>query len=361
MPAAFKDLFFNSEFIQNLASAIADHYYQFDKNTFFLSVLDEGWENYELKTRMRHITHKLHDFLPENYEKAVAILQKAVEQTHGAGNMVFPDFVEVYGLEHWDLSMQALEKFTRYGSSEFGIRPFILKDQERAMKQMTDWSKSNNHHVRRLASEGCRPRLPWAMALPIFKKDPSPILPVLENLKEDTSPYVRKSVANNLNDISKDHPDLVLRLAEQWHGNQPNTDSLIKHALRTLLKSGNTEALLLFGFSDPEYIEIEALSATPNLLKIGEETMLNFNLHNSGEDTSKLRIEYKVHYIKKNGKPSPKIFQLSEKQFSPGKTEVSKKHSFMERSTRKHYPGKHEIEMIVNGETKAKTIIDLIE
>ena len=126
--------------------------------------------------------------------------------------------IEVYGLGYPEESLHALEQITRLVSAEFAVRPFILRDPDRTMEYFRRWSLDENATVRRLASEGCRPRLPWAVALPMFKKDPSPLLPILENLKDDASLYVRKSVANNLNDISKDHPDLVLELARVPRG-----------------------------------------------------------------------------------------------------------------------------------------------
>src|SRR5690606_550673 len=144
--------------------------------------------------------------LPPDYIEAVGVLKKAAPYFTGLEAMIFPDFVETYGLDHWEASMDALELMTRYSSSEYAVRPFIAKDTERMMAQMLEWAHSDSEHVRRLASEGCRPRLPWAMGLTMLKKDPSPILPILETLKQDESLYVRRSVANNLNDISKDHP-----------------------------------------------------------------------------------------------------------------------------------------------------------
>ena len=360
MADAFKNEFFNTEFIKELSIAIADNYIQFDRNGFFLAVLDDNWEYLELKQRMRHISQRIHEFLSMNYEEAIDILIKVVEQTQGFGNMIFPDFVEVYGLENWEISIKALEKFTQFGSSEFAIRPFIIADKQRAMQQMTEWSLHDNHHVRRLSSEGCRPRLPWAMALPEFKKDPSLIIPILENLKDDKSDYVRKSVANNLNDISKDHSELVLSIGKKWLGKSKHRDRIIKHGLRTLLKAGNTEALLLFGFANPEHIDVEIIEVSPEQLSIGEEITFKFNVINKSGKVEKLRLEYRVFYIKKNSKASPKIFQISEKEFIPGETTMQKKHSFRERSTRKHYIGVHKVEIIVNGEVKSEFSVDLL-
>ena len=167
---------------------------------------------------MRHVTTCLNAFLPPEYEEAIIILRKVAPNlsNHTLASIVFPDFVEVYGLEDWDVSLPALEWFTQYSTSEYAVRPFIQQAPDIMIEQMMKWSFHHNHHVRRLASEGIRPRLPWGIALQQFKVDPTPIIPILTNLKEDESLYVRKSVANNLNDISKDHPAIVLDLAKEW-------------------------------------------------------------------------------------------------------------------------------------------------
>ena len=144
--------------------------------------------------------------------------------------MLFPDYVECYGLEHFDSSISALETFTKYSSAEFAVRPFIMRYEQKMMSQMRKWSRSKNHHLRRLSSEGCRPRLPWSMALPAFKQDPTAILTIISALLSDGSEYVRRSVANNLNDISKDHPEIVIEITRQNLGQSDATDKLLKHA-----------------------------------------------------------------------------------------------------------------------------------
>lgn len=200
MPEQLKN-YYSREYVTKIADIFAKTYSKFDKDRFLRQVFDEDWSSKELKERMRHLTICTKDNLPTDYEKALDSLIKASPKTakiskhSGFLNMFFPDFVELYGQGYFDESMKALEEFTKYSSSEFAIRPFIVNDKKKAMAQMLKWSKSNNYHVRRLASEGCRSRLPWAMALPEFKKDPSLILPILDNLKNDESEYVRRSVA----------------------------------------------------------------------------------------------------------------------------------------------------------------------
>ncbi len=359
MPEQLKNLFFTQESISHLANSIQRKYHGFDKNKFINEVFDESFEEKELKQRMRHVTIVLKDNLPNDYEEAVKILMTIAPEITGFDSMCLPDFVEMYGLDYWDLSFEALEVFTKCCSSEFAVRPFIVKDTDKAMKQMSLFAENKNHHVRRLASEGCRPMLPWAMALPVFKKDPGRIIPILEKLKNDDSDYVRKSVANNLNDISKNQPDLVLDICEKWQGESERTDWIVKQACRTMLKSGNKRAMLLFGFANPDNINVNNLKASNNKPSIGDEITFSFDLEVNSKSEKKVRLEYIVHYVKKNNKISPKVFQIKEATFKPGVYVIKKKQIFENVSTRMHSPGVHVIEIKVNGEVKNTIKIDL--
>ena len=239
---------FNKQYISQLSQLIYAEHKPFNRGQFSKDVFSNQWRNYELKQRMRHISHCLNAHLPKNYKQSVSILDKVAPQFTGMTGMQFPDFIEVFGLKNKDLktSLKALEKWTKYSSSEFAIRPFIVRHPEPTLKRLYDWSSSKSEHIRRLSSEGCRPRLPWAMALPEFKKDPRPIIGILEKLKEDPSLYVRRSVANNINDITKDNPELALKLVTGWKGANEETDWIIKHSMRTLLKASHPKALKLF-------------------------------------------------------------------------------------------------------------------
>ena len=355
-----KDTLYKTELIEDLANALLSAYPEFSKKDFTKAVFAPEWASLELKQRMRHITRRLYDFLPNEYEKAIQALMGTSEKVNGFIALSFSDFVELYGQNNWNLSMEALACFTKSCSSEFAIRPFLDTKPEQGMKQMLAWSKDENEHVRRLSSEGCRPRLPWGMALKKFIADPSPILPVLENLKNDPSAYVRKSVANNLNDISKDHPEIVLDICERWQGKSKHTDWIIKHACRTMLKKGNKRAMILFGFGNPQNIRVTGFKAEKKKLKIGEHTSLEFEISIHEKEKQKLRLEYIVHFVKANGKTSPKVFQINEKEWDPGKHPQQFKHSFLDRTTRKHYQGQHRFEVVVNGDSKAETRIELI-
>lgn len=353
MPELLKGRY-NQESIHALAIAIKTVHEDFQVENFMDAVMDETWENRELKARMRKITICLGEYLPHDYEVALQILDQVIDKLSNRLNgfmlMCFPDFVEVYGQDdnYWDLSVAALARYTPYSTSEFAVRPFIIKEEERMMKQMLLWSQDENEHVRRLASEGCRPQLPWGQALTSFKQNPLPILPILEALKADDSLYVRKSVANNLNDISKTHPELVISLAKEWFGVNPLTDWIIKHACRTLLKKGNPEVLAIFGYHVLDSVKIEQFALDVSTVALGDALSLTFAI--SVDKPAKVRMEYRVDYMKANGKRSGKIFQISETELKQGVEKIyQKKLTFKNLTTRKHYAGKHSVTLIVNG------------
>ncbi|MEX8160583.1 DNA alkylation repair protein [Clostridioides difficile] len=277
MPELLKNMY-NRESLYEVAVAIQSVYNSFKVDEFIKSTMDETWNNLELKARCRKISMSLGMYLPEDYKEALSILEKSVTGFYFA--FFFPDFVEVYGQDdiNWDLSISALERNTEYWSSEFAVRAFIIKDEERMMAQMRKWSKHKSEHVRRLASEGCRPQLPWGQAISKFKKDPTPVLPILEQLKTDTSTYVQKSVANNLNDISKTHPDLVISIAKDWYGKNKSTNWIVKHGCRTLLKKGNRDVLALFGYDDTTSINLQDFTLETTSISIGEDLTFSFNI-----------------------------------------------------------------------------------
>jgi 3-methyladenine DNA glycosylase AlkC len=226
------------------------------------------------------------------------------------------------------------------------------------MAQMYAWSKHESEHVRRLSSEGCRPALPWASALNSFKKDPTSILLILEQLKADSSIHVRKSVANNLNDISKTCPDLVVKLAKDWYGKNEYTNWIVKHGCRTLLKKGNPEVLAIFGLHDVASVVVEdfALGAKP--IFIGDDISFSFVI--LAKEATKVRLEYGIDYVKSAGKRNRKIFQISEIALKENQKKFyTKKHSFADVSTRKHYLGIHSITLIVNGVERGKLDFEL--
>jgi 3-methyladenine DNA glycosylase AlkC len=220
-------------------------------------------------------------------------------------------------------------------------------------KKMYQWSLHENHHVRRLASEGSRPRLPWAIGLPEFKKNPGPLLPILENLKDDPSEYVRRSVANNLNDIAKDNPDITISIAKKWNGQSKETDAIIKHGCRTLLKRGNSEILKHFGLTDNPKIKVTDYKILTSKVNIGGSLEFSFSLHNGSKKRQNIRIEYGLYYLRQNGQLSKKVFKISERQLKPNeKNDIKRRQSFKLITTRTFYTGLHELSIIINGQEK---------
>ncbi|PJA31776.1 MAG: DNA alkylation repair protein [Zetaproteobacteria bacterium CG_4_9_14_3_um_filter_53_7] len=357
MPEPLKNLY-TEALIDELGKVIAEHYPAFNQPAFKQKVFDNQWQAKELKARMTHIAESLHPFLPDSYPQSLQILKTASEQFSGFEPMFFPAFAELYGMDDFEASIDALEHMTRFSSSELAVRPFITHYGNRMMVQMQRWAESENDHVRRLASEGCRPRLPWAMALPEFKRDPSAVLLVLNKLMHDESEYVRRSVANNLNDISKDHPDIVIGMLKSRLGEHPHTDRILKHASRTLLKQGHPEVLKLFGFQNPEHVEITNLHVKESVA-LGNQLPFSFQLQTADNHLGQLRIEYGIDFMKANGKQARKIFKVSEAWYSESSKAVLKSHSFRFISTRKYYPGRHDLAVIVNGKQVASVPFEL--
>ena len=355
MAELLKDMY-NYESLHEIAKRIQSVYHPFRVDEFLKSTMDQSWNDLELKARVRKISSNLGRYLPADYGDALAILDQVVSTcSSGFFGILFPDFVEVYGQDekNWNLSIKALERYTPYSSSEFAVRPFIINQEERMMAQMYAWSKHESEHVRRLASEGCRPQLPWGQVLDSFKKDPTPIIPILEQLKNDSSAYVRKSVANNLNDISKTHPDLVLGIARKWYGMTDHTDWIVKHGCRTLLKKADSEAMAFFEFDDTASVKLLEFVLDKTSISIGDSIAFSFSV--LAEKEVKARLEYGIDYVKSNGRRSRKRFKISEVTLKENEERsYEKKHSFKDLSTRKHYPGIHSIAIIVNGAERDK-------
>jgi len=352
---------YDLQFIAKLEDSITEHFPAFNKEEFHTRLFETDWETLALKERMRQITLSLAPVLPQDYRKAIDILRKCAPSFTGLGGIIFPDFVEQYGLEDWEFSVEALAFFTEFSTSEFAVRPFLISNQKLMLAKMDEWAVSENEHVRRLASEGCRPRLPWGLSVPALKKDPEPVLAILEKLKEDDSLYVRKSVANNLNDISRIKPDLAVEIAQSWYGDSQKTNWIVKHACRSLLKKGDPRVLQIFGYENSDSLNIEGFTITPSKLSIGESLAFSFTLISEIETPHKVRVEYAVDYVKANGTRSKKVFHLSELEWRGSmKKGFVKNHSFRDLTTRKHYPGFHRILVIVNGVEKADLEFELV-
>ena len=368
MAALLKEIYnehFFAEFIKAIKKIVPD----FKAKTFLADVRTPQWSQMELKQRMHHIVFVLNGTIQGSYQQKLqqvlmimdVLPQKAEGQYGSLAYMLIPDFVEQYGLEYPDISLKAIEQITLFTSCEFAIRPFLLKYPEKVMQLMLRWSANKDERIRRFSSEGCRPRLPWAMAIPSLKKDPSPILPVLKNLYNDPSRFVRKSVANNLNDISKDHPELVIKIAKEWKNKSEASNWIIKHGCRSLLKTGNTEVLELFDTASGTKFSLKNLQLGKSRLCIGETLPFSFQLTLNESNPCKLRVEYFVYFLKSKGQHRKKIFKIAETKFYPGKTvNFNRKHSFKNLSTRKHNAGEHLISIVVNGKESETVQLELL-
>ena len=352
---------YNPQFFERILPVFKRNLGQFDENRFIHCVFDDEWPDLELKQRVRKISTALHVFMPSEFPKCVEILKRLVKDFTESFNkqgfeLIFlADYVEQYGKDFFSESMDAIETITALVSCEYAIRPFLISQQKLIIAQLVKWSKHPDANVRRLASEGCRPRLPWAMGVPELKKHPELILPVLSNLKDDPSEYVRRSVANNLNDISKDHPQLVLSIAKDWKGISERTDKLVRHACRGLMRQGSNDVFLLHGYRPQINAELREFLLSRKKVAIGGELSFRLKIRNAEATLHKFRLDYGIDYLTSTGKTSRKVFKLKDGYFSPGEEVViSKTQKLKHLSTRRLYKGKHTLSILINGETIAR-------
>jgi 3-methyladenine DNA glycosylase AlkC len=351
MADALKDMF-NKQFFRELAIG----FNKADKNFHpenFLKDITKGLEQLSLNERMRNTSVCLKKHLPQDYKKALRILLEVASQFKGGYRaLLFPDFVGQYGHDHIALSLDALKVLTSYGSSEFAIREYLKRDLKGTLKVMYKWADDKNHHVRRLASEGSRPRLPWSFSIPQIMNEPELTRSILEKLKADNELYVRKSVANHLNDFSNSQTEWMLKVMSGWDKSNVHTAWIIKHASRTLIKKGHSGSLAIFDFEKNAKVELKGLKLSSSKLKLGEQQNFSFDLISGKNKTQKLVVDYAIHYSKKSGELNRKVFKLKELQLKPAeKVRISKSQTFKDFSTRKHYEGKHVIEILVNGKS----------
>jgi 3-methyladenine DNA glycosylase AlkC len=271
-------------------------------------------------------------------------------------------YVAEYGRNHWATSMKAQHQLTQRFTAEYSIRVFLEHEPERTLKRLREWTGDPSPDVRRLVSEGTRPRLPWAPRLRRFQDNPSPVLELLELLKDDESPYVRRSVANNLNDIGKDHPDLLIATCRRWMKEAgPERRGLIRHALRSAVKRGEHAALEVLGFGATGAAEVERVTMKPRRPRIGETIRISFTLRNSAQGRAAFNVDLRVHFVKANGATSPKVFRVRELTLVPGeRRDLSKLVSLRQQTTRTHYSGRHDVEVVVNGATRASDSFTIV-
>jgi len=355
MADLFKDLY-NEHFYLTLASHLQKCLTDFNQERFMTLILPSNFEQLELKERMSHTKEIVHHFMPTDFAKAADRLVALIESLTAAGikegsveYMFLPEYIETYGIEDYQTSIVAFEKITQFTSAEFAVRPFLIRYPEKMLAQMLLWSKHSHYLVRRLASEGSRPRLPWAIALPVYKKDAKPLLPILHALIDDATEIVRRSVANNLNDIAKDNPEIVVSFAKKYIGKSAQYDRTIKHACRTLLKQACPETLKIFGY-DSSDIDLTDFKVLTEKVVMGEHAEFSFSLKNTSSKEKKVRLEYGLYFMKKNGQLSKKVFKISERILNANELhQVQRKQSFKAISTRVYHLGKHQVSIILNG------------
>ena len=363
----------NAETVAQIGSDIKRAWPAFDEEGFKSALLPIDPE-VSIKARGELIAAQLAVFLPEPYPEAIAILQRSFgpeigdPDVEGGGSFYYlahSAFVRAYGLapEDYEVSMKAVYEITKRFTSEWAIRAFLIAYPEKTLERLSVWVKDPNLHVRRLVSEGIRPRLPWAERLKMFQADPKPVLQLLEHLKADPVQYVRRSVANNLNDIAKDYPDLVVTTLEKWQKNgDPGTQWIIRHALRSLVKAGHRGALNLLGFRQDVNIAVKNLQLNTDRLMIGKSLSFSFDVHSEEAENCPLMVDFIIHFLKANGQLAPKVFKLTQKELVAGKTMTfSKAHSFKRINTRKYYPGRHALEVQINGKGYGLHYFELVE
>ena len=360
----------NENVIRHISKLIKAVHPSFDGGEF-QRIAVHGLEELELIPRAKHITVALRKTLPQEPEEAISIIVGSVTAPHSPGRLAgiesffyYPlvHFVSEYGLDCFQPSLNALNVLTRLFTSEFGIRPFLEHYPEATLSELHTWVNDPDEHVRRLVSEGSRPRLPWASRLPNFRRDPGPVLELLERLKDDPSEYVRRSVANNLNDISRDHPKLVLEVASKWWKDGDTTRrKLIKHALRTLIKAGDADALSILGYEANSKIEVSSMTCLPHAAPIGGKVQLEIRLQNPTSSSLSVLVDLRIHFVKSNGSRSAKVFKGKELTI-PGNAEASFKRtiSLAQQTTRTHFPGEHQAEVMINGQITKSIIFQVV-
>jgi len=375
MAEPFKNLF-SKKVINHMGDHFARNWSKFPRDEFVASACD-GLDKLELKQRSEQITNAMIKCLPDDFQTAGKIMEKSLSsEDHnrekeedlcstgisGWGIMPMTHYVGLRGLKHFDLSMELFREMTKRFTSEFGIRFLIIAEPKRSLSLFKKWVKDPDEHVRRLVSEGTRPRLPWAMQLTDFVNDPTPTLPLLIALRDDESEYVRRSVANHLNDIAKDHPDLIAKIAADWLNGEVSTERqrLVKHACRTLVKQGHSDTLKALGYKPPR-IEIKKLSILTPKVEFGGYLEFDLSLSSLIGRDQRLIIDYAVHHQKANGQLSPKVFKWKSLTLT-GKDDLQaiRRHPMKKISTRKYYPGKHRLEILINGKSMAMTDFDLL-
>jgi 3-methyladenine DNA glycosylase AlkC len=343
----------------------------FDADAFLADALD-GYESLELTPRARHIGRALGRHLPQDYERAIEILIASLgpklESSELTGMEVFAYlpyvfYVAEFGVDHFETSMRAQYELTQRFTAEYSIRVFLERYPKPTLDRLREWAHDPNVHVRRLVSEGTRPRLPWAPRLRAFQKDPKPVLELLELLRDDPELFVRRSVANNLNDIGKDNPAALIDTCRRWAKDATTQRRwLIRYALRSAVKRGDAAALAILGFVATPAVSVLAARAEPPVVPIGQAVTVTVELANDGTSAEQLLVDLRVYFVKANGRTSPKVFKGRELELGPAQSaRLTKTISLAQHTTRTHHPGQHRVEVLVNGQACGEHVFDVVE
>lgn len=374
MAEPFKNLI-NAPLVREASTHLAKSWPEFDR-TRFLHLATTGLDALEMKARAMQIASALEATLPATFSHAAAVIESSlappeagdqmaglgVQEDGLAGWILWPvgEFVARRGMVSPDRALQTLHAITQRFTAEFAIRPFLVEHQALTLQTLARWVHDDSAHVRRLVSEGSRPRLPWGIRLQPFCNDPSPTLPLLHALQDDASEYVRRSVANHLNDIAKDHPEVV---ADWLDAHLPSAScerrAMLRHASRTLIKQGHPRVLCAWGIGG-RYKGTATLRVAPSAIAIGEHVTLTLALHSTARTAQQLAVDYAVHFVKADGSASPKVFKGWTLTLAGGESRtLTKRHSMKRITTRRYYPGRHVVAVQVNGVVVAEVAFTL--
>lgn len=343
---------------------------EFDVETFHQDALN-GLDSLELKQRVQYLIGVIAQYLPDDFHKTAAILGNIRDQwddgdpednLRSFAGWPIIDYVAIYGLDDPDIALPLLRYLTPMFSAEFAVRPFLERHPNTSYNEMLLWCLDPDEHVRRLASEGIRPRLPWGSQLKQYIADPLPVITLLDSLVDDPSDYVRRSVANNLNDISKDHPELVIETCKRWLSDGVTARQwIVRHATRTLVKAGHPKVFGLLGYTPKPKLEIEHLSVAKPEIILGESLAISTKITSTSDTTQKIVLDYAIHFMKANGRTSPKVFKWKNITLRPGQVmTLQKKHPIKLITTRSYYPGAHQAELLINGKSRLQVPFELL-
>jgi 3-methyladenine DNA glycosylase AlkC len=353
--------FFSPALVRRLAAGIAGVHPGFPERAFVRRAT-QGLDALELLARGKHIADALAESLPPSYPDAIAVLLRSLGPEHptdeliGAGMAPFfylphVQFVAEKGLDHFELSLHAQYELTKRFSAESSIRPYLAKDPEATLAVMRAWARDENPHVRRLVSEGTRLRLPWAARVDWLDRHPERVIELLELLKDDPSTLVRRSVANNLNDLGKIRPDLLIRTCTDWlKGTSNERRVLVEHALRSAVKRGDPDALRLLGYGKKTSVTLENVRFAPARVRIGGRVEVSFTLRSKSRAQQSLLVDLAVHFVSARNQTNRKVFKLKRIELAPRqRSDFRTTISLAVHTTRKPRPGTHAVEVVVNG------------